>query len=162
MCSTVCALQADISQCASSAVKGFEAWSGLSCYQRSKVLLRYSEWNPKRGEGTVFQRQKKILQTFLCMLVDLSTPMHHWVRVTLSSGWRALLASMARVWPSCATCLEPPAPPPALSGCCSTTAARLSSETLLSPTGRHWVREPALSVDACFPVASFTILRKLF
>lgn len=43
MCSTVCAVEDDISQCASSAVNGFKAWSGLSCYQRAKVLLRYAK-----------------------------------------------------------------------------------------------------------------------
>uniref|UniRef100_UPI003AB030D8 aldehyde dehydrogenase family 16 member A1 n=1 Tax=Centroberyx gerrardi TaxID=166262 RepID=UPI003AB030D8 len=41
VCSTVCAAENDISQCASSAVGGFKAWSGLSCYQRAKVLLRW-------------------------------------------------------------------------------------------------------------------------
>ncbi|XP_028268683.1 aldehyde dehydrogenase family 16 member A1 [Parambassis ranga] len=40
LCSTTCAEEADISQCASSAVNGLEAWRSLSCYQRSKVLLR--------------------------------------------------------------------------------------------------------------------------
>lgn len=40
VCSTVCAVEDDISQCASSAVNGFKAWSVLSCYQRAKVLLR--------------------------------------------------------------------------------------------------------------------------
>ncbi|XP_073349844.1 aldehyde dehydrogenase family 16 member A1 [Pagrus major] len=40
VCSTVCAVKDDISQCASSAVNGFKAWSTLSCYQRAKVLLR--------------------------------------------------------------------------------------------------------------------------
>ncbi|KAM7372630.1 hypothetical protein PAMP_009785 [Pampus punctatissimus] len=40
VCSTVCAVEDDISQCASSAVAGYKAWSGLSCYQRAKVLLR--------------------------------------------------------------------------------------------------------------------------
>ncbi|XP_078125582.1 aldehyde dehydrogenase family 16 member A1 [Sander vitreus] len=40
VCSTVCAVEADVSQAASSAVSGHKAWSGLSCYQRAKVLLR--------------------------------------------------------------------------------------------------------------------------
>ncbi|XP_051904503.1 aldehyde dehydrogenase family 16 member A1 isoform X1 [Hippocampus zosterae] len=51
VCSTVCALQADISQCASSAVEGFEAWSGLSCYQRSKVLLRLASALGQHGQS---------------------------------------------------------------------------------------------------------------
>lgn len=38
--STVCAVDEDISQCASSATGGFKAWSGLTCQQRAKVLLR--------------------------------------------------------------------------------------------------------------------------
>lgn len=42
VCSTVCAVEDDVSQCASSAVNGYKAWSGLSCYQRAKVLLRYN------------------------------------------------------------------------------------------------------------------------
>uniref|UniRef100_A0A3Q4GZS1 Aldehyde dehydrogenase 16 family, member A1 n=1 Tax=Neolamprologus brichardi TaxID=32507 RepID=A0A3Q4GZS1_NEOBR len=40
VCSTACAEEADISQCASSAVNGFKSWSSLSCNQRAKVLLR--------------------------------------------------------------------------------------------------------------------------
>ncbi|XP_037647802.1 aldehyde dehydrogenase family 16 member A1 [Sebastes umbrosus] len=40
VCSTVCAVEDDVSQCASSAVEGYKAWAGLSCYQRAKVLLR--------------------------------------------------------------------------------------------------------------------------
>ena len=42
VCSTVCAVEDDISLCASSAVNGFKAWSSLTCYQRAKVLLKYS------------------------------------------------------------------------------------------------------------------------
>uniref|UniRef100_A0A3B4GPD8 Aldehyde dehydrogenase 16 family member A1 n=1 Tax=Pundamilia nyererei TaxID=303518 RepID=A0A3B4GPD8_9CICH len=40
VCSTACAEEADISQCASSAVNGFKSWSSLSCNERAKVLLR--------------------------------------------------------------------------------------------------------------------------
>lgn len=40
VCSTVCAVEDDVSQCASSAVNGYKAWSGLTCHQRAKVLLR--------------------------------------------------------------------------------------------------------------------------
>lgn len=43
MCSTVCAVDDDVSQCASSAVNGYKAWSGLTCHQRAKVLLRYNK-----------------------------------------------------------------------------------------------------------------------
>ncbi|GLD61166.1 aldehyde dehydrogenase family 16 member A1 [Lates japonicus] len=40
VCSTVCAVEDDVSQCASSAVNGYKAWSGMTCYNRAKVLLR--------------------------------------------------------------------------------------------------------------------------
>ncbi|XP_020507709.2 aldehyde dehydrogenase family 16 member A1 [Labrus bergylta] len=40
VCSVVCAVEDDVSQCASSAVSGYKAWSGLTCHQRAKVLLK--------------------------------------------------------------------------------------------------------------------------
>lgn len=40
VCSVACAEEADISHCAASSVSGFKAWSGLTCHQRAKVLLR--------------------------------------------------------------------------------------------------------------------------
>ncbi|XP_043955170.1 aldehyde dehydrogenase family 16 member A1 [Gambusia affinis] len=40
VCSTACAEDADISQCASSAAAGWTSWSSLSCSQRAKALLR--------------------------------------------------------------------------------------------------------------------------
>ncbi|XP_034567532.1 aldehyde dehydrogenase family 16 member A1 [Notolabrus celidotus] len=40
VCSTVCTVDDDVSQCASSSVSGYEAWSGLTCYERAKVLLK--------------------------------------------------------------------------------------------------------------------------
>uniref|UniRef100_A0A3P9LGL5 Aldehyde dehydrogenase 16 family, member A1 n=1 Tax=Oryzias latipes TaxID=8090 RepID=A0A3P9LGL5_ORYLA len=40
VCGVLCAEEADVSQCAASAVSGFKSWSLLSCYQRAKVLLR--------------------------------------------------------------------------------------------------------------------------
>lgn len=43
VCSTVCAVDDDISQCASSAVNGYKAWGGLTCHQRAKVLLGYNK-----------------------------------------------------------------------------------------------------------------------
>ncbi|XP_042371004.1 aldehyde dehydrogenase family 16 member A1-like [Plectropomus leopardus] len=51
VCSTVCAVDDDVSQCASSAVNGFKAWSGLSCHQRAKVLLRGDQHIAKMGSG---------------------------------------------------------------------------------------------------------------
>lgn len=41
ICSTICAENDDISQCASSAADGHQAWSDLTCHQRANVLLRY-------------------------------------------------------------------------------------------------------------------------
>ncbi|KAG7237471.1 hypothetical protein INR49_032338 [Caranx melampygus] len=40
VCSTICAVQDDVSKCAVSAVSGYKAWSGMNCYNRAKVLLR--------------------------------------------------------------------------------------------------------------------------
>ncbi|MED6269358.1 hypothetical protein CHARACLAT_032321 [Characodon lateralis] len=40
LCTTVCAEDSDISQCASSAATGYTSWSNLTCSQRSKALLR--------------------------------------------------------------------------------------------------------------------------
>uniref|UniRef100_A0A674MJC8 Aldehyde dehydrogenase 16 family, member A1 n=1 Tax=Takifugu rubripes TaxID=31033 RepID=A0A674MJC8_TAKRU len=40
ICSTVCAEDEDISQCASSAAEGYQVWSDLTCRQRANVLLR--------------------------------------------------------------------------------------------------------------------------
>ncbi|KAM4717540.1 aldehyde dehydrogenase family 16 member A1 [Anableps anableps] len=40
LCSTICAEDADVSQCASSAATSYKSWSSLTCSQRSKVLLR--------------------------------------------------------------------------------------------------------------------------
>lgn len=40
MCSTVCTAEEELSMCASSSVGAFKSWSGLTCYQRAKVLLR--------------------------------------------------------------------------------------------------------------------------
>ncbi|CAF87880.1 unnamed protein product, partial [Tetraodon nigroviridis] len=39
ICSTVCAEDDDISQCASSAADGYQVWSELTCRQRADVLL---------------------------------------------------------------------------------------------------------------------------
>lgn len=43
VCSTVCAVEEDSSQCASSAANSFKVWSALTCHQRAKVLLRYKQ-----------------------------------------------------------------------------------------------------------------------
>uniref|UniRef100_A0AAV2KF71 Aldehyde dehydrogenase domain-containing protein n=1 Tax=Knipowitschia caucasica TaxID=637954 RepID=A0AAV2KF71_KNICA len=43
VCSTVCAIEDDVLQCATSSVSGFKSWSGLNCRQRAKVLLRLAD-----------------------------------------------------------------------------------------------------------------------
>lgn len=40
ICSMVCAEDDDISQCACSAVDGYQEWSDLTCHQRANVLQR--------------------------------------------------------------------------------------------------------------------------
>lgn len=40
VCSTVCAVEEDVLQCASSSVNGFKSWSSLHCQERAKVLIR--------------------------------------------------------------------------------------------------------------------------
>lgn len=56
------------------------------------------------------------------------------------TDWWAFSGSTDSVCRSYVSCVGPPARPPPSSDCCSTTAAGLSSETLSSPTGPHWVR----------------------
>lgn len=40
VCSTVCATEEDVVQCAASSVNGLKSWSSLHCQERAKVLLR--------------------------------------------------------------------------------------------------------------------------
>ncbi|KAL2101125.1 hypothetical protein ACEWY4_002886 [Coilia grayii] len=40
VCSLICAVEEDVSGCASSAAKSFKGWSELSCHQRAQPLLR--------------------------------------------------------------------------------------------------------------------------
>lgn len=125
VCNTVCAVEDDVSQCASSAVNGYKAWSGLTCYQRAKVLLRYVK--------LTFTHFRNLSIDCLNHRVEIN------VRVACPppTGWWAFSASTVSVCRSCVSCVGPPARPPPSSDCCNTTAAGLSSETLSSPTGHH-------------------------
>ncbi|KAM9783853.1 aldehyde dehydrogenase family 16 member A1 [Syngnathus typhle] len=89
VCSTVCAVRDDISQCASSAVKGFESWSRLSCYQRSKVLLRLASTLGQHGQ-TVAE---------LCDLCEASCSSSSLVRLLqYYSGWAQLRDTLIANW----------------------------------------------------------------
>ncbi|XP_062304719.1 aldehyde dehydrogenase family 16 member A1 [Osmerus eperlanus] len=50
VCSTVCAVQEDVSLSASSAASGFKYWSGLTCHQRAKVLLSLVSGLQRHGQ----------------------------------------------------------------------------------------------------------------
>lgn len=82
-------------------------------------------------EFSVLSRLVPVLShdMYVCLL-----PVH-------STGWWVSSGSTVNVCRSCASCAKLPAPPPPSLDSCSTTAAGLSSETLSSPTGHHWVRE---------------------
>lgn len=133
ICSTVCAMEEDISQCASSAVHGFEAWSNLTCSQRAKVLLRFNN----------FTHSRSYINDLLSWRLSCGVcpPL---------TGWWALLAYMGSVCQSCVSCVEPHARPLLLSDCCSTTAAGLSSETRSSLAGHRWVRLVQEYLHWCF------------
>lgn len=123
VCSTACAEEADVSQCASSAVNGFKSWSSLSCNQRAKVLLRSNK------------------HTFTPPALFLSHQFNTQMNFCPLTGWWASSGSTASVSQSCVSSVRPPAPPPPCSGCCSSTAAGRSSETHSSLTGHLWVSE---------------------
>uniref|UniRef100_A0A4W5P8T2 Aldehyde dehydrogenase 16 family, member A1 n=1 Tax=Hucho hucho TaxID=62062 RepID=A0A4W5P8T2_9TELE len=50
VCSTVCAVDEDVSLCVSSGVSGFKAWSALPCHLRAKTLLRLVNGLQKHGQ----------------------------------------------------------------------------------------------------------------
>ncbi|XP_057717220.1 aldehyde dehydrogenase family 16 member A1 [Corythoichthys intestinalis] len=89
VCSTLCALQDDITQCASSATKGFETWSSLSCYQRSKVLLRLASALGQHGRCV----------SELCDLCQVSCSSSTLVRMLqYYSGWAQLRDTLIANW----------------------------------------------------------------
>lgn len=68
VCSTVCAVEDDVSQCASSAVNGYKAWSGMTCYNRAKVLLRSDTLSTDCSTVEI----KRSSQCFLHVLASLT------------------------------------------------------------------------------------------
>lgn len=60
VCSTVCAVEDDITQCASSAANGFKAWSSQTCYQRAQVLLKYDSFTFRNPQHILFQLLSRI------------------------------------------------------------------------------------------------------
>lgn len=89
VCSTVCAVEDDISQCASSAVNGFKAWSSLTCYQRAKVLLRLV---------SVLGQHAQCLSE-LCDLCEASCSSSTLVRLLqFYSGWAQVRDTLITNW----------------------------------------------------------------
>ncbi|XP_061893009.1 aldehyde dehydrogenase family 16 member A1-like [Entelurus aequoreus] len=89
VCHTVCAVEADISQCISSALQGFDVWSGLSCYQRSKVLLRLASTLGQHGQSV----------TELCDLCQASFSSSALVRMLqYYSSWAQLRDRLIAHW----------------------------------------------------------------
>ncbi|XP_022603754.1 aldehyde dehydrogenase family 16 member A1 [Seriola dumerili] len=89
VCNTVCAVQDDVSQCASSAVSGYKAWSGLSCYNRAKVLLRLV--------SVLGQHSKCVSE--LCELCEASCSPSSLVRLLqYYSSWAQLRDTLITSW----------------------------------------------------------------
>uniref|UniRef100_A0A665VG82 Aldehyde dehydrogenase domain-containing protein n=1 Tax=Echeneis naucrates TaxID=173247 RepID=A0A665VG82_ECHNA len=89
VCSTVCAADDDVSQCASSAVSGYKAWSGMSCYARAKVLLRLV--------SLLGQHSKCVSE--LCDLCEASCSPASLVRLLqYYSSWAQLRDSLITNW----------------------------------------------------------------
>ncbi|KAL7377577.1 hypothetical protein ABVT39_001540 [Epinephelus coioides] len=89
VCSTVCAVEEDVSQCASSAVNGYKAWSSLSCYQRAKVLLRLVSVLGQHGQCV----------SELCELCDAACSLSALVRLLqYYSSWAQLRDTLITDW----------------------------------------------------------------
>ncbi|XP_069566326.1 aldehyde dehydrogenase family 16 member A1 [Brachyistius frenatus] len=89
VCSTACAEEDDISQCASSAVKGHKAWSGLTCYQRAKGLLRLVSVLGQHGQCV----------SELCELCEASCSASTLVRLLqYYSSWAQLRDTLITNW----------------------------------------------------------------
>ncbi|XP_071330806.1 aldehyde dehydrogenase family 16 member A1 [Trachinotus anak] len=89
VCSTVCAVEDDVSQCASSAASGYKAWSGMSCYNRAKVLLRLV--------SVLGQHSKCVSE--LCELCETSCSPSTLVRLLqYYSSWAQLRDSLITNW----------------------------------------------------------------
>nr|XP_040045847.1 aldehyde dehydrogenase family 16 member A1 [Gasterosteus aculeatus aculeatus] len=89
VCSTACAAEDDVSQCAASAVKGHKAWGDLSCYQRAKVLL---------GSASALGRHGPCVAE-LCELCEASCPPSSLVRLLqYYSSWAQLRDTLIANW----------------------------------------------------------------
>uniref|UniRef100_UPI0037E98642 aldehyde dehydrogenase family 16 member A1 n=1 Tax=Semicossyphus pulcher TaxID=241346 RepID=UPI0037E98642 len=92
MCSTVCAVEDDVSQCVSSAVNGYKAWSGLTCHQRAKVLLKLVSILGQHGQCVSELCEACGASCSLSTLVRLLQYYSSWaqLRDTLMSNWTPL------------------------------------------------------------------------
>uniref|UniRef100_A0A8C3A7W9 Aldehyde dehydrogenase 16 family, member A1 n=1 Tax=Cyclopterus lumpus TaxID=8103 RepID=A0A8C3A7W9_CYCLU len=89
LCSTVCAVEDDVSQCASSAVKGHKAWGDLSCHQRAKVLLRSASALGQHGTCV----------SELCELCEVSCSPSSLIRLLqYYSSWAQLRDALVPDW----------------------------------------------------------------
>ncbi|XP_068606185.1 aldehyde dehydrogenase family 16 member A1 [Brachionichthys hirsutus] len=89
VCSAVCAVEEDVSQCASSAVSGFRVWSGLSCHQRARVLLRLVSVLGQHGQCL----------SELCELFGASCSASTVIRLLqYYSGWAQLRGTLITNW----------------------------------------------------------------
>ncbi|KAI1884682.1 hypothetical protein AGOR_G00228930 [Albula goreensis] len=87
--STVCAEDEDVTKAATSAVSGFKAWSGLSCYQRAKVFQSF---------GSVLQRHSQCLAE-LGDLVQTPAPASALIRLAqYYTGWAQLRDTLIPDW----------------------------------------------------------------
>lgn len=99
VCSIVCATDADVSQCASSAVNGFKAWSDLTCHQRGKALLKYNKLSLTHVKTFGTDR--------FCNWPN--GQMTGCVTLPLPTGWWAYSDSTGSAYQSCLSCVGPPA-----------------------------------------------------
>ncbi|XP_058509018.1 aldehyde dehydrogenase family 16 member A1 [Solea solea] len=89
VCTTVCAVEDDVSLCASSAVNGYKAWSGMTCHSRAKVLLRLV--------SSLGQHTKCVLE--LCELCEASCSPSALVRLLqYYSSWAQLRDTLITNW----------------------------------------------------------------
>uniref|UniRef100_A0A3P9JC60 Aldehyde dehydrogenase 16 family, member A1 n=1 Tax=Oryzias latipes TaxID=8090 RepID=A0A3P9JC60_ORYLA len=92
VCGVLCAEEADVSQCAASAVSGFKSWSLLSCYQRAKVLLRLVGVLGLHAQCLSELAQRCVTACSPPSLIRLLQFYSSWaqLRDTLLSGWTPL------------------------------------------------------------------------
>ncbi|KAM3597502.1 uncharacterized protein V6R79_005452 [Siganus canaliculatus] len=92
VCSTVSAADADVSQCVSSAATGHAAWSGLTCLQRSKVLLRLGGALGQHGQCLSELAQLCASSCSPSSIVRMLQHYSSWaqLRDTLIAGWTPL------------------------------------------------------------------------